>query len=57
MTVNFKFSPDEKIKVEKLGIDGIVSICAVDSRGNIYYVRTATNSDWWEENLLSKTEA
>jgi hypothetical protein len=57
MTVTFKFKIDQKVKVEKLGIEGIVAMCAVDNCGNCYYVKAANNSDWYYEKHLIDAEA
>jgi hypothetical protein len=56
MTVNFKFEIDQKVKVEKLGITGIVAMCAFDEGGNTYYVKTPDNDNWFRESLLVDAE-
>jgi hypothetical protein len=55
-TVNFKFDLDQKVKVEKLGIVGVVTMCALEKGGPIYLIKTGTNSDWYTESLLEDAE-
>jgi hypothetical protein len=57
MTVNFKFQVDQKVKVEKLGITGIVTVCGIDDSGNTYYVDTGNSGSWYAERLLTDAEA
>jgi hypothetical protein len=57
MTVTFKFKIDQKVKVEKLGIEGFITMCAVDDCGNCYYVKAANSSDWYYEKHLLDAEA
>ena len=59
MNVNFKFGIDQKVAVEKLGITGVISMCALDESGGIiYFVKTGTEkgSEWYSERLLSDAE-
>jgi hypothetical protein len=56
MTVQFKFKIDQKVKVEKLGITGIVSTCAISDGGIAYYINTANGGDWYNERLLTNAE-
>jgi hypothetical protein len=59
MTVHFKFEIDQKVKVEKLGVTGVVAMCAVNAGGGLaYYVNTGTEhgSDWFNEGLLADAE-
>jgi hypothetical protein len=59
MTVQFKFEIDQKVKAEKLGVTGVVTMCAVNSgSGLAYYVSTGTErgSDWFNEGLLADAE-
>jgi hypothetical protein len=53
MTVNFKFEVDQKVKVEPLGITGIISLCGFDDGGVKYYIDTATGGDWFKEKFLT----
>jgi hypothetical protein len=55
-TVEFKFDIDQKVRVEKLGIDGFVTVCAIDDCGNCYFVKTTNGGDWYYERHLTGTE-
>jgi hypothetical protein len=55
-TVTFKFEIDQKVKVTKLGITGIVSMCSINDAGNTYYVDTENGSSWYPERLLTDAE-
>jgi hypothetical protein len=57
MTATFKFKIDQKVKIEKLGIEGFITMCAVDDCGNCYYVKSANSSDWYYEKHLIDAEA
>jgi hypothetical protein len=57
MTVTFKFKIDQKVKVEKLGIEGFIIVCAVDDCGHCYFVRTTNGGDWYYERHLVDAEA
>jgi hypothetical protein len=56
-TAEFKFDLDQKAKVEKLGVEGFVTVCAVDNCGNCYFVKTANGGDWYYEKYLTSAEA
>jgi hypothetical protein len=56
MTVNFKFEIDRKVKIEKLGITGIVSLCGYDDGGVKYYLETPSGGGWFKEALLTEEE-
>jgi hypothetical protein len=55
-TVTFKFDMDQKVRMEKLGIVGVVSMCALSDGGNTYYLLTADGSSWIEERLLTAVD-
>ena len=55
-TVNFKFDIDQKVKVEKLDVTGIVTMCAVNDAGTTYYVSSKEGGDWYAERLLTDAE-
>jgi hypothetical protein len=55
-TVKFKFDLDQKIKVEKLGITGVIAMCAFDKGGPVYLIKTGKESDWYNESLLEDDE-
>jgi hypothetical protein len=57
MTITFSFKIDQKVKVERLGIEGFITVCAVDDCGNCYYVKTANGGDWYYEKYLIDAEA
>lgn len=52
-TVVFKFDLDERVATP-FGGKGIISMLAVDDGGNIYYVKTDKNSDWFKESQLTR---
>ena len=51
--VKFKFDVDEAIRTN-FEVDGIIEMCAFDSEGITYYVKTKNNSGWYKEKFLSK---
>jgi hypothetical protein len=57
MTIDFKFEIDRKVKVEKLGITGIVSLCGYDDDGVKYYIDSPSRGGWFKETLLTDAEA
>jgi hypothetical protein len=56
MNVNFKFGIDRKVKVEKLGVTGIIAMCAIDGGGVTYYLNAAGGGGWYAERLLADAE-
>ena len=55
--VDFKFDIDQKVKVTKLGIAGIVSMCAIsEDHQQIFFVKTANGEGWYSHRLLELTE-
>jgi hypothetical protein len=55
-TVTFKFDIDQKVRVEKLGITGIITTCAVDDGGITYHIRNEKDGYWFPERLLTDAE-
>jgi hypothetical protein len=55
-TVVFRFDIDQRVKVAKLGVTGIVATCAVSDAGNSYYINTARGGEWYAERLLESAE-
>ena len=51
-TVDFKFDVDDEV-VTPFGDDGIISMIGVDEGGNMYYVKTAKNDNWFKEVQLT----
>jgi hypothetical protein len=60
MKINFDFELDQKVKVEKTGLTGIVSMCAIEGNPEypdvIYYVKGIEFSDWYAGRLLKEAE-
>jgi hypothetical protein len=56
ITVKFRFDIDQRVKVIKLGITGIVTMCAIGDAGNSYYIKTAHGGEWYAERLLGNAE-
>jgi hypothetical protein len=56
-TVNFRFDIDQKVKVEKLGVIGIVAMRTVNDAGSVYYVNSKDGCDWYAERLLADAES
>jgi hypothetical protein len=56
MTVEFKFKVDQKVKSERFGKVGYITICGVDITGKCYYVKTADGGDWHSEAHLTAIE-
>lgn len=52
-TIEFNFDLGEKVKT-LFGDDGVVSMCALDGEGKVYFVKTSTNDQWYKEKQLSK---
>ena len=54
--VKFGFELDQKVVVEKTGLVGIITTCAVSGNPEnpeiIYYVSGATGDGWYSERLL-----
>jgi len=38
------------------GDPGIVTMCAIDDGGKVYFVKTSNEDKWFKENHLSKRE-
>jgi hypothetical protein len=58
--VNFKFTLDQKVTVEKTGFSGLISLCAIqgdpEKPENVYFVSGATGDGWYAERLLQEAE-
>jgi hypothetical protein len=57
VTVTFRFKIDQKVKVEKLDMEGFITVCAVDNYGHCYFVKTVNGGDWYHEKYLIGMEA
>jgi hypothetical protein len=55
-TVEFKFSIDQKVCVEKNGFTGIVTMCAIQGNPEeiTYYIQGDGNSGWYPERLIKE---
>lgn len=52
LEVKYKFEIGSRV-ITPLGVEGIVSIAGTDKGGNHFYVKTATGSDWYDEDQLT----
>jgi hypothetical protein len=52
--INFKFALDQMVMVEKLGIVGMVTVCAYSYAGASYYINTKNGGDWYNERCLKE---
>jgi hypothetical protein len=55
-TVTFKFEIDQKVKVTKIGITGVITMCGYDNGGPMYVIKNGKESEWYSERLLEDAE-
>jgi hypothetical protein len=55
-TVEFKFDIDQKVKVEKLDMTGVITMCAFDKGGPVYLIQNGKDAGWYTESLLVDAE-
>jgi len=55
MVVDYKFDLDQKIET-CFGTIGVIDMLGFNESGKLYYVKTATNSDWLKEQDLKETD-
>jgi len=60
MDIKFLFRLDQKVKVERIGFSGVVTMCAIQGDPKnpeiVYYISGATAKDWYAERLLTSVE-